>query len=190
MQHTLGTETGKDVEIASRMKYPSLPIKPENWVSTYFTNDYKFMFLSIGSVKNEQLVYYAPASEFGSASINWKPFIEYNDEITNYEVIGDKVFFLTHKNAPNFKIEVTNINKPDFKKAKTVVAEGKNLIAWITATKNYLIYAVANGMNMEIFNVHGNTLQLSEMPLPQGSNAVLPLNSTEGDEAVAVNSGG
>ena len=189
MQHTLGTETGKDVEIASRMKNPSLPIKPENWVSTYFTNDYKFMFLSIGSVKNEQLVYYAPASEFGSASINWKPFIEYNDEITNYEVIGDKVFFLTHKNAPNFKIEVTNINKPDFKKAKTVVAEGKNLIARITATKNYLIYAVANGMNMEIFNVHGNTLQLSKMPLPQGSNAVLPLNSTEGDEAVAVNFG-
>ena len=189
MQHTLGTESAKDVEIASRMKNPSLPIKPENWIATYFTDDYKLMFLAIGSVKNEQLVYYAPASEFGSPVINWKPFIEYNDEITNYEVVGNKVFFLTHKNAPNFKIEVTDLSKPDFKNAKTVVPEGKNLITRVTATKNYLVYGVANGMNTEIYKVDGNNLQISKMPLPQGSNAVLPLNSREGDEAVAVNYG-
>ena len=189
MQHTLGTESSKDVEVASRVKNPSLPIKPENWISTYFTDDYKLMFLAIGSVKNEQLVYYAPASEFGSPVINWKPFIEYNDEITNYEVVGNKVFFLTHKNAPNFKIEVTNLNKPDFKNAKTIVPEGKNLITRVTATKNYLIYGVANGMNTEIYKVDGNNLQISKMPLPQGSNSVLPLNNREGDEAVAVNYG-
>ncbi|WP_373747987.1 prolyl oligopeptidase family serine peptidase [Kaistella sp.] len=189
MKHTLGTESAKDVEIASRMKNPSLPIKPENWIATYFTDDYKLMFLAIGSVKNEQLVYYAPASEFGSPVINWKPFIEYNDEITNYEVVGNKVFFLTHKNAPNFKIGVTDLSKPDFKNAKTVVPEGKNLIARLTATKNYLVYGVANGMNTEIYKVDGNNLQISKIPLPQGSNAVLPLNSREGDEAVAVNYG-
>lgn len=189
MQHTLGTESGNDIEIASRLKNPSLPIKPENWIATYFTDDYKLMFLAIGSVKNEQLVYYASASEFGSPVINWKPFIEYNDEITNYEVVGNKVFFLTHKNAPNFKIEVTDLNKPDFKNAKTVVPEGKNLISRMTATKNYLVYGVANGMNTEIYKVDGNNLQISKMPLPQGSNAVLPLNSREGDEAVAVNYG-
>lgn len=51
MQHVLGTPTSKDIEIASRLKNPSLPIKPENWVSTYFSDDYKYMFLNIGSVQ-------------------------------------------------------------------------------------------------------------------------------------------
>ena len=147
------------------------------------------MFLSIGSVRNERLVYYASASEFGSTKINWKPFIEYSDDITDYEVVGNKVFFLTHKNAPNFKIGVTEMDQPDFKNAKIIVAEGENLITRITATKNYLIYGVANGMNSEIFQINGTTLEINKLPLPQGSNAVLPLNRQEGDEAVAVNYG-
>ncbi|WP_226063903.1 prolyl oligopeptidase family serine peptidase [Kaistella polysaccharea] len=189
MQHVLGTAPSKDLEIASRIKNPMLPIKPENWVSVDFSDDYKYMFLDIGSVKSEQLVYFAPASEFGSAAINWKPFIEYNDEITNYEVVGDKVFFLSHKNAPQFKIGVTEMSKPDFKNAKIIIPEGKNLITRLTATKNYLVYGVANGMNTEIYQVDGNSLAINKIPLPQGSNAVLPLNSREGDEAVAVNYG-
>lgn len=189
MQHFLGTATSKDIEIASRLKNPSLPIKPENWVSTYFSDDYRYMFLDIGSVQREQLVYYAPASEFGKSSINWKPFIGFDDEITDFSIIGDKVFFLTHKNAPNFKIGVTSMSKPDFKNAKIVVAEGKNLITRITATKNYLVYRVANGMNIDLYQIDGNSLALNKIPLPQGSNAMLPLNSREGDEAVAVNYG-
>lgn len=189
MQHVLGTATSKDIEIASRLKNPSLPIKPENWVSTYFSDDYRYMFLDIGSVQREQLVYYAPASEFGKSSINWKPFIGFDDEITDFSIIGDKVFFLTHKNAPNFKIGVTSMSKPDFKNAKIVVPEGKNLITRITATKNYLVYRVANGMNIDLYQIDGNSLALNKIPLPQGSNAMLPLNSREGDEAVAVNYG-
>ena len=189
MQHAIGTTSSKDIEIASRVKNPTLPIKPENWVETYFANDYKYMFLSIGSVKNERLVYYASASEFGSPKINWKPFIEYSDDITGYEVVGNKVFFLTHKNAPNFKIGVTEMDQPDFKNAKIIVAEGENLITRITATKNYLIYGVVNGMNSEIFQINGTTLEINKLPLPQGSNSVLPLNRQEGDEAVAVNYG-
>ncbi|MCZ2084893.1 MULTISPECIES: prolyl oligopeptidase family serine peptidase [unclassified Kaistella] len=189
MQHFLGTATSKDIEIASRLKNPSLPIKPENWVSTYFSDDYRYMFLDIGSVQREQLVYYAPASEFGKSSINWKPFIGFDDEITDFSIIGDKVFFLTHKNAPNFKIGVTSMSKPDFKNAKIVVPEGKNLITRITATKNYLVYRVANGMNIDLYQIDGNSLALNKIPLPQGSNAMLPLNSREGDEAVAVNYG-
>lgn len=189
MQHVIGSAVSKDVEVASRMKNPTLNIKPENWVSVYFSDGYKNMFLSVGSVKNEQLVYYAPTSEFGKEKITWKPFIEFDDEITNYEIVGDKVFFLTHKNAPQFKIGVTEVAKPDFKNAKIVVPEGKNLITRVTSTKNFLVYGVANGMNTDIYQVDGNTLQNVKIELPQGSNAVLPLNSRESDEAVAVNYG-
>lgn len=189
MQHILGAATSSDIEIASRLKNTSLPIKPENWLSIYFSDDDRYIFLSLRSVKSEQLVYYARASELGLVNMNWKSFIEFGDEITNFEIVGDNVFFLTHKNAPHFKIGMTDITNPDFKNAKIIVPEGKDLIAQITATKNYLIYGVASGMNNDLYQIEGKSFAIKKIPLPQGSNAVLPLNGREGDETVAGNFG-
>lgn len=189
MLHKIGTDTKNDVEVASRQKNPELPIKPENWVSVFFSDDYKYIFLNVGSVKNELLCYYAPAAEFGKEKINWKPFINYDDEVTDFKIIGDKIYYLTHKNAPNFKIGVTDFKNPDFKNSKIIVPESNQFIRRILSSKNYLFYTLSDGINKDAYQFNPKDNAARKIPLNSGNNGISPLNSKENDDVICYNTG-
>ncbi|MBK7469043.1 MAG: hypothetical protein IPJ43_20890 [Saprospiraceae bacterium] len=84
------------------------------------------------------MVYFAPANELHKEKINWKPLIKYEDEITEFYPIGNQLFFLSHKNAPKFKVGVTSLLNPNFDKAKIIVVEGKDVITGIQKLKTIL----------------------------------------------------
>ncbi|MDR0792054.1 MAG: prolyl oligopeptidase family serine peptidase, partial [Chitinophagaceae bacterium] len=189
MLHTIGSNPQNDKIIFSREKYPALNVLPEQNPSVTFSNDKKYVFLRLESVQNDALVYYANAGELNNATINWKPLISLEDEITDYKIIGDKLFFLTHKNAPNYKIGVTSISNPDFNNAKFIVPEGKDIIKYIDASKNYFFYELGNSMKRDVYQIDPGNYSSAKLPLPEGVNFALPLNATQNDKLIAVNFG-
>ncbi|MDR0791869.1 MAG: prolyl oligopeptidase family serine peptidase [Chitinophagaceae bacterium] len=187
--HTIGSNPQTDRLIVSREKYPALHILSEQFPMVYFSNDKKYIFLELAAARGEQLIYYADASEFNKETINWKPLVNLEDEITGFETIGDKLFFLTHKNAPTYKIGVTSISNPDFNNAKIIVPESKNLIKNIYASKNYLFYELNNGINQDVYQIELENYSATKLPMPEGVNYGWALNDKKNDKLMAINYG-
>lgn len=180
--HEIGTDTKTDKILASREEYPELDALTEQFTSIYFTDDYKYIVLKLTSVKSESPIFVAPYSELKNKKIKWKQIVKPSDDITDIFISGDKLFVLTHKNAPNYKIALTSLSKPDLTHAKVVVPESKdNVIISIHNSKNYLYYSLGNGITRDKYQINLSTLAAKKINLPTGVNTSLPLNPREND---------
>ncbi len=185
--HTVGTNSTNDKLLFSREKYTELNVLPERFPSISVSDDSKYLFLDIGSVKREALVYYTTISELHKEKIDWKPLIKYEDEITEFYSIGNQLFFLSHKNAPKFKIGVTNLLNPNFENAKIIVAEGKEVITSIQKTKGFIVYATSNGLTKDKHLINPKTFATKKLALPQGVNGSSPFSPTLNDKLIVYN---
>lgn len=185
--HIIGKDSKTDLLIFSREKYSELNVLPERFPAIYTSDDNKYLFLNIGSVQKESLVYYTTISELHKEKINWKNLIKYEDEITDFYSIGNQLFFLSHKNAPKYKIGVTSLLNPNFTNAKIIVPEGKDVITSIQKTKNYIIYATSNGLTKEKHLINPTTLATKKLLLPQGINGSSPFNPKLNDRLIVYN---
>ena len=106
MLHIIGTDTKTDKILASREEYPELNALTEQFTSVYFTDDYKYIVLRLSSVKSESPIFVAPYSELKNKKVKWRQIIKPSDDITDVFISGDKLFLLTHKDTPNYKITI------------------------------------------------------------------------------------
>ncbi len=185
--HKIGTKTSSDKLLFSREKYKELNVLPEQFPAIYTSDDKKYLFLNIGSTKTDALSYYTTIDQLHKEKMNWKPLIKYENEITDFYSIGNQLFFLSHKNAPKFKVGVTSLTNPNFDKAKIIVAEGKDVITSIQKTKNYIIYATSNGLTKEKHLIDPKNLTTEKLLLPQGVNGSSPFNATLNDRLIVYN---
>jgi len=186
-EHTLSS--GAERIIASREKNKELAILPEQFPTLSFSDDKKYIFLTIGSVKQEIELYYAPGTEFDNPEIKWKPLVKFDDEIKEFYSIGDQFFFLSHKNAPNYKIGVTSLLKPDLATARIVVPESKHVIRGIQKSKSFIYYSLSNGINQYKYQIDPKTFAIKKLPLPEGVNGSAPFNRIENDKMLVYNNG-
>ncbi|MPS65000.1 MAG: S9 family peptidase [Chryseobacterium sp.] len=182
MLHIIGTDTKTDKILASREEYPELNALTEQFTSVYFTDDYKYIVLRLSSVKSESPIFVAPYSELKNKKVKWRQIVKPSDDITDVFISGDKLFLLTHKDTPNYKITLTNLSKPDFSNAKVVVPESKDkVIISIHNSKNYLYYSLGDGIVRDKYQVNINTLEGKKVDFPTGVNSSLSLNQREND---------
>ena len=187
--HLIGTNPETDKILASKDHDPNLNLLSEQFPDIAFSDDYNYIILDIGSTKSEILSFYAPFSELNKEKINWKPLIKYEDEIASSYLIGDKLFFLTHKNAPNYKIGFTDIKNPDFNKATIVVPETDKVLRRMQKSKNYIFYSLSDGINQDKYQINAKTLETKRVALPKGSNGGFPLSPRENDNVMFFNNG-
>lgn len=189
MLHQIGTHAESDQVLASKAQNPELNILSEQFTEIYFSDDYQYLILRISSTKSENPVFYAPYSSLKEKKINWKQIMNSSDEITDFYIADDQIFFLTHKNAPNYKIGVTDLKKPNYDTAKFIVPESEKVIAGIQNSKNYLIYSVSDGISQDKYQMNLKTFDVKKIPLPDGVNGSMALNPRENDHIVCYNSG-
>lgn len=187
--HIIGTNTEADKILASKENNPNLDLLSEQFPDVSFSDDYSYIILAIGSTKNESLIFYAPISQLVQPKIDWKPLIKYEDEITSFDIIGDKLFFLSHKNAPNYKIGFTSITKPDLDNPTIVVPESNKVLRRMNKSKNFIFYSLSDGINQDKYQINAKTLEIKMVPLPKGSNGGFPLNPKENDNMRFSNNG-
>ncbi len=188
MLHIIGTDTKTDKILASREEYPELNALTEQFTSVYFTDDYKYIVLRLSSVKSESPIFVAPYSELKNKKVKWRQIVKPSDDITDVFISGDKLFLLTHKDTPNYKITLTNLSKPDFNNAKVVVPESKDkVIISIHNSKNYLYYSLGDGIVRDKYQVNINTLEGKKIDFPTGVNSSLSLSQRENDNIYCSN---
>lgn len=188
MLHQIGTSIEQDIVLGAREEYPELNILTEQFPEVSFSNDYQSIILRIGSTKPEFPIFYAPYSSLKDQKIKWKSLVKMSDDITQVQIYGDQLFFLSHKNAPNFKIGITSLSNPDFTHAKIIVPESDSVIRSIDSSKNYLFYSLSNGIIQDQYQMDSKTFQIKKVPLPSGVNYAIPISPRENDNLHFYNS--
>ena len=128
----------------------SIAVAPDEdaLISTSADSPYAFGLLT----KNEETdlipgLYVARIADLGIKADPWRRISGEADDVTGFAAHGDAVYLLTHQDAPHFKVLLTSLQHPDFRKAKVVVAQGDAVIEKLIAGRDGLyVRLLDNGL--------------------------------------------
>ncbi|BAZ67368.1 MAG: prolyl oligopeptidase family serine peptidase [Pelatocladus maniniholoensis HA4357-MV3] len=147
--HRLGTDIEQDNlilghEVTSLVNISTVAVP---FVIALPNSDYIFAVILYGTQKELDL-YVATLASFNEGTPEWKKICDAIDEVILFEVHGEEVYLLTHKNAPHYKIVKTSLKNPDFSSAEIVMAESDQIIEYIFAAQDALyVLTKNNGSN-------------------------------------------
>ncbi|MGA7523833.1 MAG: prolyl oligopeptidase family serine peptidase [Acidobacteriaceae bacterium] len=124
--HVVGTDPDKDVAVlgyglSPRVKIDALDIP---FVTIPVDSKWALALVEHG-VLNEVTLYEAPVSEVASADVPWVKICDVPDDVTGFDVHGDDLYLLSHKDAPRFKVLRTSLDHPDVAHAEVMVPESE-----------------------------------------------------------------
>lgn len=190
--HVLGADVNKDKDFFSNASYPELNIPSNVYPFASLSEDAKnYIIAGESSVQTEFKFYYAPISEFNASKINWKPLIMPSDKMVRGLVVkGDDIFVITYNNAKNYKVVATNLKKPDWKNAETIVAEQKDkTIESLAYSKDYMFITFSDGINNFISKYNFKTKKTTQIKLPfSGTTGIGCFDTKSNDCIVAITS--
>jgi prolyl oligopeptidase len=187
--HVMGTDPKDDKVVLSAEKYPALGIAPEDIPGVSFTADYQWLIGVAESVRNDLTLYVAPASDLGSDTIHWKQILKPEDQVTNAELVGDKLYLLSHKDAPKYKLLVTSIQNPDVAHAAVALPESKETIDGLARTKGFLLVTTSDGINNHVQEMSVASGKWEPVKLPRsGTVAVSGYDITSDDAQMVITS--
>lgn len=172
--HTTGTDPSQDKHIFSREKNPELEISKVDIPIVFYDKDIKYMFGMLFTVDRRMNAYYAPTSELMNDKISWKRLAKLEDDIRWIEPTLENYYFLTAKDAPNFKIMKMPLANPDVSKATEFVAEMEgSQIEDFNLTKKGLYFTTnTDGVKAGLYFVPFNTGKAEKIKLPVAAGSL------------------
>jgi prolyl oligopeptidase len=180
--HKLGTLPKTDIDFFSNESYPDLGIAPNELPFASIDQSYpEYIIAMVANVRNEMRVFYAPTKEMEKPKIKWNVLCETTDSLVRgMEFFGDKVYAITLKDAPNYKLIATNVRNPDWKHAETILPEENDVLQYIVKSKDYLLAVYSNEIVDRVVSYHfadGKKTNI-ELPISGSVNLYCPNNRT------------
>ncbi|HEY5078703.1 MAG TPA: prolyl oligopeptidase family serine peptidase, partial [Opitutaceae bacterium] len=171
--HAVGTPVASDIDFFSDETNPELGITPKEFPQASIDESYPdYVFGNVSTVQNELKIFYAPISEMAHAPARWTVLCTPEDNLVRgIEFQGDFVYAVTHTDAPRYKLVRTNVKKPDWKNAQTVIPEAADSIQSVSKSKDYLFVVYSNGVVSRIVRYEFATGKTSELRLPASGTA-------------------
>jgi prolyl oligopeptidase len=163
--HELGRDPDKDEALFGAGVVPTIAVKDTEigMVGSPFGSRWVIAVPGDG-VRNEFTMYAAPKASLAGAKTPWRKIVDVSDEVTNFDIRGDDVYLLTHKDASRFKIVKTSLLKPDFAKAAVVMPESDVVIRGLGVARDALYAPVLDRGIGKLRKVTGSTAE--DVPVP------------------------
>ncbi|MBP0905391.1 prolyl oligopeptidase family serine peptidase [Mariniflexile gromovii] len=170
--HKMETEQEADALVFSSELHPEVPIESEEYPIVIYSEESNLDLLLISSVDNSLEVFYKePQSD---SNTKWKILMERINNVVNFDVDNKYIYFLSFKDASNYKILKASLKAPAFSNAKTIVSESKSeMITDLEVTKDGLYYAVMkNGVEANVYFLPNNKKVPVKLQLPFAAGQV------------------
>lgn len=174
--HTLGSSVASDRAIFGYGVDPSIRFKPNDDVIVTTTPVSRDVIGIVEhGVQDNVTLYVTPiASLVSPGRIPWRKIVDVDDDVTGrtFEWIGSSIYLLTYQNAPNYKLVMMSLQRPNFKYARTVFAPQRDVIETISLAKDGLYIRSRDGGFGKItritigVNRQHRTMQVIEPPYP------------------------
>lgn len=138
--HVLGADPDKETAAFGYGVSPSIKVTDDDFSIVAFSPGAPkhLVGLVVHGVKREFDLYTTGIQENISASTQWKKVADESDEVTGFDVHGDRLFLVSHKDASRFKVLSTSLESPDLAHAATVVPASEVVVVNISVAKDGL----------------------------------------------------
>ena len=144
--HVPGTDPETDRAIFGYNVSPRVKIAPADLPFATPVGESPWLFgYVVHGVQLELTVYAAPLTAINDRDIPWRKIVDVDDQVTTFDIHGDDIYLLSHKDAPRFKVLRTSISNPDFAHATVVVPESDVVLRNVTAAKDALYVLSLDG---------------------------------------------
>lgn len=144
--HVVGTSVEKDVAVLGFGLSPRVDIAATDipFVVTFPESSYALALLEHG-VLNEVTLYEAPLATVGKSGTPWQKVCDIPDDVTSFDVHGDDLYLLSHKDAPRFQVLRTSLAHPDVEHAAVVMPESDDVVKNVSAAQDGLYVQETDG---------------------------------------------
>lgn len=153
--HKLGDSRDNDVFIVA-------PKDAKDFASIWDANEGNVSFITEGDFYSNTLKIKKTDSKD-----NFKTIFSSKEFKTNPYVKGNKIYFMTNYKAPNFKIMITNIDKPEFENWKEFYPENKTtVLEGFVVTQNNVIVQYKKDVlsRLAVYDLSGKYIREMELP--------------------------
>lgn len=109
--------------------------------------------LVINGVQREFKLYVAPLAALAGDKTRWAKVVDEADDVTAFDVAGENLYLLTHKDASRFKVITVPLANPDIAMSQVVVPQSEAVVNGIAAAKDALYVQRTNGGVRELLRV-------------------------------------
>ncbi|WP_298515811.1 prolyl oligopeptidase family serine peptidase [uncultured Kordia sp.] len=136
----------------------------------------KYLFSNVSGASAYYEYYYTEYDNLYDKKIIWKPLFKQEDKVPFFYVMEDEVYFVTARNASNFKICKTSLKNPDVQNPEVLVEEDpKATISDFVLTKEGLFFVkTKNGVSSKLYKLQEGKTE--EIPIPKPAGAIYVLS--------------
>jgi prolyl oligopeptidase len=144
--HVLGVDPDKDPAVFGVEISPTISVRPEDipFAATAPASSYVFAVVAHG-VQIEWTMYAAALNSLNKPHIPWKKICDVDDDVTGFDVYGEDLYLLSHKDASRFKVLHTRLSNPDLAKAEVIVPASEAVIRNLAAARDALYVQELHG---------------------------------------------
>ena len=166
--HTVGQATDKAMPVFGPTVTKDLGLARLDVGSITFAPDSPWMVArTTDTTLPEGFLFVAPIADLGKPSIQWTKISGYEDKITDIELRGNELFFMTHTNAPRKRVLKLNLRKPQLANAVEVIASPTTgVLEDFSLTHDAVVAAVRQGTEI--------ILRRYTAGKPQGEDIAMP----------------
>lgn len=111
-------------------------------------------------------LYVANLKDVGAKAHPWRRVSGAADGVTGFTAHGDRIYLLSHQNAPHFKIVETSVRRPEFATAKVVIANSDQVVSDLTAGQDSLYVSLLQNGIGKAERVSYKTGKITQIALP------------------------
>jgi prolyl oligopeptidase len=121
---------------------------------------------SLNGMQSELVLWTAPVSRLNDEKVTWEPLVARTDDITVAKAAGDKLYLLSHKNAPTFQVLMLDAGQSLSAARVLVPAQDDRVIDSIHAASDALYVIARHRAYSKLLRVPHASGAVEEVALP------------------------
>jgi prolyl oligopeptidase len=169
-QHTLGANPGGDDDplvfgrgVASGVEVPE---GQGTYVLTAPDSPYALAVANQNMDQNPSTLYVTRLDSIKGAATPWHRIAVLADEVTQFQLQSDYLYFLTSSGAPRYKLERLELATPDLARASVVVPESRSVLTGFAIAKDGVYLSARDGAATGVLRASADGAQRHEVPTP------------------------
>ena len=143
--HRLGTDPALDPVLMKRGLVAGIDYDRIQSPTIFTFLGARHAVLALSDVRPESRLFIAPLAAATEGPVQWTPIAGFDDEITDVQLIGDRLYLLANKGSPRGRIVRTSASAPDLATATEVVPQGPLVIQAMSGARDGLYLKIMDG---------------------------------------------
>jgi prolyl oligopeptidase len=121
---------------------------------------------SQNGVQNEVKLWLAPAAQVNDPATKWAKLADRDDGITSFDLRGNEVFLLSHKDAPTFKVLALKAGAPLAAATTLVPPRADRVVEGVHAAADALYVVTRQGVYSHLLRIPAGATTIEDIALP------------------------